>query len=66
MAEPDARQRILEAACELIATEGVDDVRIARVATRAGASTALVHHYFWRPSWGSTPRNPLLSGPSKR
>lgn len=43
---PAARERILEAACELIATGGIDDVRIARVATRAGASTALVHHYF--------------------
>ena len=42
----DARERILEAACDLIASDGIDDVRIARVATRAGASTALVHHYF--------------------
>ncbi len=41
-----ARDRILEAACDLIATDGIDDVRIARVAQRAGASTALVHHYF--------------------
>jgi AcrR family transcriptional regulator len=41
-----ARERILEAACDLIAAEGIDDVRIARVAMRAGASTALVHHYF--------------------
>lgn len=42
----DARERILEAACDLIASDGIDDVRIARVANRAGASTALVHHYF--------------------
>ncbi len=41
-----ARERILEAACEAIAAEGIDDVRIARVAMRAGVSTALVHHYF--------------------
>jgi AcrR family transcriptional regulator len=41
-----ARERILDAACDLIAAEGIDDVRIARVATRAGASSALVHHYF--------------------
>jgi AcrR family transcriptional regulator len=41
-----ARDRILEAACEAIAAEGINDVRIARVAQRAGASTALVHHYF--------------------
>jgi len=42
----DTRERILEAACDLIAAEGIDEVRIARVAMRAGASTALVHHYF--------------------
>lgn len=42
----DTRERILEAACDLIAADGIDDVRIARVAMRAGASTALVHHYF--------------------
>src|SRR3954469_15924634 len=41
-----APERILDAACDLIAAEGIDEVRIARVATRAGASTALVHHYF--------------------
>ncbi len=40
------RERILEAACDLIAADGIDEVRIARVATRAGASSALVHHYF--------------------
>jgi AcrR family transcriptional regulator len=40
------QERILEAACDLIAAQGIDEVRIARVATRAGASTALVHHYF--------------------
>src|SRR5690242_8621911 len=40
------RERILEAACDLIAADGIDEVRIARVAMRAGASTALVHHYF--------------------
>ena len=44
--EKNARDRILEAACASIAEEGIDDVRIARVAMRAGASTALVHHYF--------------------
>jgi AcrR family transcriptional regulator len=45
-AERRARERILAAACELIASDGIDEVRIARVATRARASTALVHHYF--------------------
>jgi AcrR family transcriptional regulator len=44
--ERTARERILDAACELIADEGIDEVRIARVAMRAGISTALVHHYF--------------------
>src|SRR5215218_4662912 len=43
---PSAPERILDAACDLIAAEGIDEVRIARVATRAGASTALGHHYF--------------------
>ncbi len=42
----DTAARILDAACDLIAEEGIDDVRIARVAQRAGASTGLVHHYF--------------------
>jgi AcrR family transcriptional regulator len=46
VAESDARERILEAAGDLVAAEGIDDVRIARVAMRARASTALVHHYF--------------------
>lgn len=46
MPESDARERILEAAADLVAAEGIDNVRIARVAMRAGASTALVHHYF--------------------
>lgn len=41
-----SRRRILEAACDLIAEEGVDDVRIARIAARAGVSTTLVHHQF--------------------
>ncbi len=42
----DTADRILEAACEIIAEEGIDEVRIARVATRARASSGLVHHYF--------------------
>jgi AcrR family transcriptional regulator len=44
--DPPAAARILDAACELIAAEGIEEVRIARVAQRAGASTSLVHHYF--------------------
>jgi AcrR family transcriptional regulator len=40
------RERILEAACVLITAEGIDDVRIARIARVAGVSTALVHYHF--------------------
>lgn len=46
VAATDTAARILDAACDLIAEDGIDEVRIARVAQRAGASTALVHHYF--------------------
>ncbi len=42
----ETSERILDAARALIAEEGIEEVRIARVARRAGASTALVHHYF--------------------
>jgi AcrR family transcriptional regulator len=45
-AVPDARDRILEAACDVIAADGIDDVRIARIATRAGVSPPLVHYHF--------------------
>jgi AcrR family transcriptional regulator len=45
-ATQSAPARILDAACDLIAADGIDEVRIARVARSAGASTALVHHYF--------------------
>jgi AcrR family transcriptional regulator len=41
-----ARERILEAAVERIAAEGIDEVRIARVAMDAGVSTSLVHYHF--------------------
>jgi AcrR family transcriptional regulator len=44
--EPGARDRILAAAVERIASEGIDDVRIARIATDAGVSTSLVHYHF--------------------
>jgi AcrR family transcriptional regulator len=43
---PEARERILEAACDVIAEQGIDDVRIARIATLAGVSPALVHYHF--------------------
>jgi AcrR family transcriptional regulator len=41
-----ARERILAAAVERIAAEGIDEVRIARVAMDAGVSTSLVHYHF--------------------
>jgi AcrR family transcriptional regulator len=44
--EPGARDRILAAAVERIASDGIDDVRIARIATDAGVSTSLVHYHF--------------------
>jgi AcrR family transcriptional regulator len=42
----DARERILAAAVKRIAAEGIDEVRIARVAMDAGVSTSLVHYHF--------------------
>jgi AcrR family transcriptional regulator len=41
-----ARERILAAAVRRIASEGIDGVRIARIAMDAGVSTALVHYHF--------------------
>jgi len=41
-----ARERILAAAVKQIAREGIDGVRIARIAMAAGVSTALVHYHF--------------------
>jgi AcrR family transcriptional regulator len=41
-----ARERILAAAVERIASDGIDDVRIARIATAARVSSALVHYHF--------------------
>lgn len=41
-----ARERILAAAVHRIASEGIDDVRIARIAMDAGVSTSLVHYHF--------------------
>jgi AcrR family transcriptional regulator len=40
------RERILDAAIERIAGDGIDAVRIARIAMDAGVSTALVHYHF--------------------
>ncbi len=43
---PSARERILAAAVGQIAREGIDGVRIARIATEARVSPALVHYHF--------------------
>jgi len=40
------RERILDVACDLISSHGMDDVRVARIAQAAGVSTALVHYHF--------------------
>jgi len=44
--KPSARERILAAAVRQIAREGIDGVRIARIAMAAGVSTSLVHYHF--------------------
>ena len=44
--ERSARERILQAAVELIAERGIGGARIAQVARAAGVSTALVHYHF--------------------
>ena len=44
--ERGARERILAAAVERIASDGIDGMRIARVAMDAGVSTSLVHYHF--------------------
>jgi AcrR family transcriptional regulator len=44
--ERGARERILAAAVEQIASDGIDGVRIARIAMKAGVSTSLVHYHF--------------------
>jgi AcrR family transcriptional regulator len=43
---PSARDRILAAAVRRIASEGIDDARIARIAMDAGVSSSLVHYHF--------------------
>ncbi len=45
-AERPARERILQAACDLIAERGIHGARVAQVARAAGVSTALVHYHF--------------------
>ncbi len=43
---PAARERILAAAVQRIASDGIDGVRIARIAMDAGVSPPLVHYHF--------------------
>ena len=45
-ARGSARERILAAAVQRIATDGIDGVRIARIAMDAGVSPPLVHYHF--------------------
>ena len=42
----NGRERILNAAVHRIASDGIDGVRIARIAIDAGVSPALVHYHF--------------------
>jgi len=44
--ERGGRERILAAAVERIARDGIDEVRIARIAMDAGVSPSLVHYHF--------------------
>ena len=46
MSTGGARERILAAAVERIAADGIEGLRIARVAMDAGVSTSLVHYHF--------------------
>jgi AcrR family transcriptional regulator len=41
-----SRERILDAAIDRIAADGIDGVRIAKIAMDARVSTALVHYHF--------------------
>ena len=43
---PAARERILAAAVRRIASDGIDGVRIAKIAMDAGVSPPLVHYHF--------------------
>src|ERR1700742_526401 len=45
-ARVSARARILDAAVKLIAREGINDVRIARIAMEAGVSASLLRYHF--------------------
>jgi len=69
-----SRARILDAAVKLIAREGLDDVRIARIAREAGVSASLVHRpgsphddwMLWVELWRHTARHPELRATAAR
>ncbi|WP_307659499.1 TetR/AcrR family transcriptional regulator [Streptomyces sp. V1I1] len=42
----ETRERILAAACEVIAEVGFEKIRMRMVAEHAGVSTALLHYHF--------------------
>ncbi|WP_229894053.1 TetR/AcrR family transcriptional regulator [Streptomyces glebosus] len=42
----ETRERILSAACEVIAEVGFEKIRMRMVAEHAGVSTALLHYHF--------------------
>ncbi|GAA1683702.1 TetR/AcrR family transcriptional regulator [Fodinicola feengrottensis] len=44
--EVERRQQILDATCAVIAKSGLQQLRVADVATAAGVSTGTVHYYF--------------------
>lgn len=46
MGTNDRRERVLDAALQLIARDGFDGVRISDIAAQAGVSAALVHYHF--------------------
>ncbi|WP_031469233.1 TetR/AcrR family transcriptional regulator [Sciscionella sediminilitoris] len=44
--EAERRKQILDAACAMIAKHGLQELRVAEVATAAGLSSGTVHYYF--------------------
>src|SRR5262249_60950305 len=57
------RDRLLDAAVRLIAREGIDNVRIARIAAEAGVSAGLVPYHFHA---GDPPPQDALAHSSRR
>ena len=44
--DPDARERLLDAAATLFAERGIAGTTVAEIAARAGVTPAMVHYYF--------------------